>query len=272
MAGQDSDPRSQDAALTSHILDLLSGRPAAKIGLRLYAVDSSSARPLTSVVSNDDGRFDAPLLRVGDCAGGGYRLEFDVATHFGPSVAGFFETVPIDIFIDQPACHHHVPLLLSPWGYATYRGAPPEHGPVERPPRFHEGTFGASEAAQPPPSPGSTMAGLTTHVIDTARGCGAGGMRVDVFRHADRSMIHVSGQTTTTEGRTADWLIADGELVPGAYELVFHVGAYYEAVAAWQSAPFFPTVRVRFKVAAARAHLHVPLLVSPWGYTVYRGS
>lgn len=272
MAAPDSDLRSNDAALTSHVLDLLTGRPAQGMELRLFQGGSGSEKRLKQVVSNDDGRFDAPLLRVGECAKGAYRLEFDVATRFGPSAAAFFETVPIDIFVDQHDRHHHVPLIISPWGYATYRGAPPAHGPVERPPSFHEGTNGAQKTAMPPPPPGSTMAGVTTHVIDTARGCGAGGMSIDVFRGTGSSRTRLSGHVTTAEGRTAEWLIGNGELEAGLYELEFHIAGYYRSVAAWSSEPFFPAACVRFRVPSPITHLHIPLLLSPWGYTVYRGS
>jgi 5-hydroxyisourate hydrolase len=110
---------------------------------------------------------------------------------------------------------------------------------------------------------------LTTHVLDTASGRPAAGMRlelwqVDLGAH-ERSLIRAT--RTNRDGRTDGPLVGEGELVPGTYELVFHVGDYFA-----QAERFLDTVPVRFGVADAEAHYHVPLLVSPWSYTTYRGS
>jgi len=110
---------------------------------------------------------------------------------------------------------------------------------------------------------------LTTHVLDTANGRPAAGMRVELWRlepevHG-RSLIKMA--RTNRDGRTDGPLVGEGELVPGTYELVFHVGEYFG-----QESRFLDAVPVRFGVADPEAHYHVPLLASPWSYTTYRGS
>ena len=110
---------------------------------------------------------------------------------------------------------------------------------------------------------------LTTHVLDTASGRPAAGMRIELWRlepevHG-RSLIRAT--RTNRDGRTDGPLVGEGELVPGTYELVFHVGEYFG-----QEPRFLDAVPVRFGVADPEAHYHVPLLASPWSYTTYRGS
>jgi 5-hydroxyisourate hydrolase len=116
--------------------------------------------------------------------------------------------------------------------------------------------------------------GLTTHVLDTARGCPAAGLRVDVSTlDADGRAHLVKTVHTNADGRTEAPLFASGEMAPGRYELVFHVGAYFRATGAdVADPPFLDLVPVRFAAAATGGHYHVPLLVSPYGYVTYRGS
>ena len=119
------------------------------------------------------------------------------------------------------------------------------------------------------------MAGrLTTHVLDTAAGGPAAGMGVELFRlgpGAERRSIR--SVATNSDGRTDAPLLADAELEPGVYELVFGVGAYYaEQGAGLPDPPFLDQVPLRFGIADAGAHYHVPLLTSPWSYSTYRGS
>lgn len=120
------------------------------------------------------------------------------------------------------------------------------------------------------------MAGkLTTHVLDVTRGRPAAGVEVELFRHAPGGGAGDSVVRTRTndDGRTDEPLVAEGELVPGPYELVFDVGAYFEAQGMVEGdQPFLGLVPVRFGVADASASYHVPLLVSPWAYSTYRGS
>ncbi len=120
------------------------------------------------------------------------------------------------------------------------------------------------------------MAGiLTTHVLDTARGRPAAGMRLELARiteGGDREVLKTA--RTNPDGRTDAPLLTDDELSPGSYELVFDVGAYFagEPETASADPPFLGLVPVRFGVADASVHYHVPLLTSPWSYSTYRGS
>ena len=110
---------------------------------------------------------------------------------------------------------------------------------------------------------------LTTHVLDTAAGRPAAGVTVELFRDG----ASVAQAVTNADGRCDAPLLAGAALVAGTYELVFHVGAYLRAAGvALPNPPFLDTVPVRFGIADAAAHIHVPLLVSPYGYSTYRGS
>jgi len=105
------------------------------------------------------------------------------------------------------------------------------------------------------------MGRLTTHVLDTARGKAGAGIRVELYG-ADGAKL----AETNADGRTDAPLLDGDRFKPGAYELVFHVGAYFGNDA------FFERVPVRIRIADASQHYHVPLLCSPWSYTTYRGS
>ena len=115
---------------------------------------------------------------------------------------------------------------------------------------------------------------LTTHVLDTARGRPAAGLRIDLSAvDADGRTRFLKTVTTNADGRTDAPLFGQGEMTPGAYELIFHVGAYFRATgAAVDDPPFLDQVPVRFVTTAGGGHYHVPLLVSPYGYVTYRGS
>jgi len=121
-------------------------------------------------------------------------------------------------------------------------------------------------------SPGP--AGLTTHVLDTARGRPAAGLRIDLSRlDPDGRSRPIKTVTTNADGRVDAPLLGPGEIQAGPYELLFHVGAYFRAAgAAPTELPFLDQVPVRFTIAEPAAHYHVPLLVSPYGYVTYRGS
>ena len=119
------------------------------------------------------------------------------------------------------------------------------------------------------------MGRLTTHVLDTARGCPARGVRVDLYRvdtEGGRSLLRTV--VTTADGRSDEPLLAGREIVAGRYEMVFHVGSYFvtSGLVVVGQLPFLDQVPVRFAIAEPAGHYHVPLLVSPWGYTTYRGS
>ena len=115
--------------------------------------------------------------------------------------------------------------------------------------------------------------GLTTHVLDTARGRPAGGMKLELFRLEGTDRTLLKSVITNQGGRTDAPLIAGGELVVGIYELVFGVAGYFADAGLPLSQPaFLGSVPIRFGIADADAHYHVPLLVSPWAYSTYRGS
>lgn len=107
---------------------------------------------------------------------------------------------------------------------------------------------------------------LTTHVLDTARGRPARGLRVELFRLAGGAREHVKTLTTNADGRTDEPLLEPERFGRGTYEIVFHVGEYFG------EAGFLDEVPVRFSVGEPEEHYHVPLLVSPYSYTTYRGS
>ncbi|MFQ3622872.1 MAG: hydroxyisourate hydrolase [Acetobacteraceae bacterium] len=110
--------------------------------------------------------------------------------------------------------------------------------------------------------------GLTTHVLDTARGRPAGGMAVELVRDG----AVVASLALNEDGRTDRPLLTAETFRPGAWELRFHVGAYFRALGLGDDPPFHDVVTVRVTLQAGRGHYHVPLLVSPFGYTTYRGS
>jgi 5-hydroxyisourate hydrolase len=120
------------------------------------------------------------------------------------------------------------------------------------------------------------MAGrLTTHVLDTAQGCPASDMTIELWRLDPTGKGHSLLKTvhTNADGRPDELLLGDDEFVVGIYELVFAVGEYFAAQRVTSSAiPFLDRVPVRFGIADPTAHYHVPLLVSPWAYSTYRGS
>ena len=108
------------------------------------------------------------------------------------------------------------------------------------------------------------MSQLTTHVLDTMRGIPAAGMTIELWSH-DQSRMLKSVQTNS-DGRTDAPLLAGNEMTAGNYEVIFHVGDYFG------ERRFLDRVPVRFVVSDAAAKYHVPLLVSPWAYSTYRGS
>jgi 5-hydroxyisourate hydrolase len=120
------------------------------------------------------------------------------------------------------------------------------------------------------------MAGyLTTHVLDTARGVPAAGVEIELWRleDADDARRLLARARTNADGRTDAPLVPSGALEVGTYELVFAVGDYFAGQPARLPQPLFlDRVPVRFAVADPEAHYHVPLLVSPWAYSTYRGS
>ena len=116
------------------------------------------------------------------------------------------------------------------------------------------------------------MGRLTTHVLDTANGRPGAGMRIDLFAVGSERSLLVSSETNE-DGRCAAPLLEGAEFKAGTYELVFGAGRYFRALGAeLAEPPFVDDVVIRFGIADADAHYHVPLLVSPWSYSTYRGS
>jgi 5-hydroxyisourate hydrolase len=113
---------------------------------------------------------------------------------------------------------------------------------------------------------------LTTHVLDTARGCPAAGVRIGLFRLGTGGREKVAETVTNADGRTDAPILPGEAFAPGIYELVFHAGDYLRATGQAGAAPLFlDEVPIRFGMAE-EAHYHVPLLLSPYGYSTYRGS
>ncbi len=114
--------------LTTHVLDTANGCPGEGIQLTLKRIDGSEETIIGEAVTNGDGRVDSPLLDGEDFKVGTYLLEFLVADYFrarGTTLAdpAFLDIVPIRFGIADPEAHYHVPLLVSPYGYSTYRGS-----------------------------------------------------------------------------------------------------------------------------------------------------
>jgi 5-hydroxyisourate hydrolase len=117
------------------------------------------------------------------------------------------------------------------------------------------------------------MGRLSTHVLDLAHGRAAAAMTVEVLRVREGARESVAVSQTNAQGRTDQPLVSGDRLEVGTYELVFHVGAYFKALGvALSEPPFLDQVIVRVGLADADGSYHVPLLVSPYGYSTYRGT
>jgi 5-hydroxyisourate hydrolase len=109
-------------SLSTHVLDLTQGRPAAGMTIELFV----SGVLAKTVVTNADGRTDAPLVDAGALTPGEYEIVFHVGAYFAGTDAGdagFLDRVPVRFLIKDPQARYHVPLLCSPWAYSTYRGS-----------------------------------------------------------------------------------------------------------------------------------------------------
>lgn len=117
------------------------------------------------------------------------------------------------------------------------------------------------------------MGKLTTHVLDTATGRPAAGVALEFYGIAVGARLLLLRATTNADGRLDAPLLADYKLQQGIYELDFHVGDYFAAQGVALPQPrFLDVVTLRVGIADTSAHYHVPLLVSPYGYSTYRGS
>ena len=118
------------------------------------------------------------------------------------------------------------------------------------------------------------MAGwLSTHVLDTALGLPAAGLEIALSRVISDRQDHVVTMVTNADGRTDVPILAAKDFLVGEYELVFQAGDYLRRTAGEQTKPLFlDVIPIRFGMNDAEAHYHVPLLLSPFGYSTYRGS
>ena len=117
------------------------------------------------------------------------------------------------------------------------------------------------------------MARLSTHVLDTARGLGAANLKVELHRIEGGARVHCVTLRTNAEGRTDEPLLSGERLTRGRYEITFAAGDYFRALGiALPDPPFLDEIVVRFGIADAAVNYHVPLLVSPYAYSTYRGT
>ena len=117
------------AGLSTHVLDNVRGGPAGGVRIELFSVAADGARKaMTATTTNADGRTDTPLIGAADARIGTYEIVFHVGEYFrrtGAQIAepAFLDIIPIRFSIADPKAHYHVPLLVTPWSYATYRGS-----------------------------------------------------------------------------------------------------------------------------------------------------
>lgn len=118
------------------------------------------------------------------------------------------------------------------------------------------------------------MAKLSTHVLDTARGIPAAAMRLELYRvHSTGELELVRRSVTNLDGRTNEPLLSADEMQLGIYEIQFHVAEYFDSQGQdMTTPPFLDLIPIRFAIADEEGNYHVPLLVSPWSYSTYRGS
>lgn len=114
---------------------------------------------------------------------------------------------------------------------------------------------------------------LTTHVLDTALGQPAGGLTITLYRIENGAATKLAVMQTNLDGRTDAPILPKAEFIPGTYELVFAAGAYLDRIGVTPESPrFLDDIPIRFGISDPDAHYHVPLLLSPFGYSTYRGS
>ena len=114
---------------------------------------------------------------------------------------------------------------------------------------------------------------LSTHVLDTAHGCPAAGMKIELWFLDGETRSLITSAKTNADGRTDSPLLTAEEMKSGQYEIIFFVGDYFAAkTSTLPKIRFLDRVPVRFAIAEPGASYHVPLLCSPWAYSTYRGS
>jgi 5-hydroxyisourate hydrolase len=142
----------------------------------------------------------------------------------------------------------------------------------ERPVRS-KGGFCTGSNAMLPQTRGRGMGKLTTHVLDTARGKPAAGVAIWLYRVTGNSHKKIAEVVTNSDGRTDGPMLEGAAVTAGQYELVFHAGDYLRATGqASGEVIFLDQIPIRFGITDSAAHYHVPLLISPFAYSTYRGS
>jgi len=116
------------------------------------------------------------------------------------------------------------------------------------------------------------MTKLTTHVLDVYSGKPGKGIKVDLYYIQNNKKEKLNSVTLNNDGRANEPLIEGSNFKEGQYELIFFVGDYFKKITETTNTPFLDDVVVRFGISNSKEHYHVPLLVSPWSYSTYRGS
>ena len=116
------------------------------------------------------------------------------------------------------------------------------------------------------------MTKLTTHVLDVYSGRPGKGIKVDLYIVENNNKEKINSVILNNDGRTDKALIEAEKFKEGKYELVFFVGDYFKKITDLPQIPFLDDVIIKFGISNAKEHYHIPLLVSPWSYSTYRGS
>ena len=116
------------------------------------------------------------------------------------------------------------------------------------------------------------MTKLTTHVLDIYSGKPGNGIKVDLFYINENERTKLNSIVLNSDGRSDRPLIEKDNFKNGKYELVFYIGDYFKSILKSETIPFLDDVIIRFGISKSNEHYHVPLLVSPWSYSTYRGS
>ncbi len=116
------------------------------------------------------------------------------------------------------------------------------------------------------------MTKLTTHVLDVYSGKPGAGIKVELYYLKNNERERKNSTILNQDGRTDKPLLEGSNFLNGKYELVFFVGDYFKNITNIKNIPFLDDVVIRFGIANSKEHYHVPLLVSPWSYSTYRGS
>ena len=115
------------------------------------------------------------------------------------------------------------------------------------------------------------MTKLTTHALDTYSGKPGKNIKVDIY-YVSKNRIKLNSVVLNNDGRSEKSLVKESDFKEGEYEMIFHIGDYYKEIINLPKIPFLNEVVIRFGISNTKEHYHVPLLVSPWSYSTYRGS